>query len=109
MDKFQYEMLKRARADEDEITGFDESEIKQRPEDPLKAENFTDAQTSANERVTTDSASESDIETTKIQELLKNPKEFKKVFEQASKSTKEQELEEGELPQEDEFDAVLSK
>lgn len=108
MDKYEYEMLHKQKREEDEITGFDETQAKQKSEDPMKAENFSDALTSANERVTTDSASESDIETSKIAELLKNPKEFRKVFEEASKTNKEQ-LEEGQIPEEDEFEAILKK
>lgn len=100
-------MLYKQRREEDEITGFDEGQAKQKSEDPMKAENFSDALTSANERVTTDSASESDIETSKIAELLKNPKEFRKVFQEASKANQE-ELGEGQVPEEDEFEAILS-
>jgi len=95
MDRYQFEIMEKQSQESRDIKIVDEDQDGGR-RDPLKAEHFSDAVFSANEKATSDSDAEIDISKENAEELLENPKKMKEYFELIQEREKEKAAKEAE-------------
>ncbi len=81
MDKFSFDMLVREEEADDETPIINlEENTRETQRDHLKAQGFDDAVTSANEKVTSDSAAESEMDDQSFEDMMKDASKLREFF-----------------------------
>jgi hypothetical protein len=91
MDKFSFDMLVREEEEDDETPIINMEETREAQRDPLKAQGFDDAVTSANEKVTSDSAAESEMDDKSFEDMMKDAGKLREFFANVRNESKKEE------------------
>jgi len=90
MDKFSFDMLLREEEEDDETPLINLEETREVQRDNLKAQGFDDAVTSANEKVTSDSAAESEMDDQSFENMMKDASKLREFFANVKKEVKKE-------------------